>query len=140
VFSDTSYPGDKNIVEHESLEGDEVLNVFSGKHWKQLTADTIDYHHDILPIISPEAFRFYLPAYLIFTLDNFSSDSNAVDHTVFGLCPPRPQNPLFEHFVSRMNVLTLEQKRAVKSFLELVKPEYKKEVSHALKVYWIKVQ
>jgi hypothetical protein len=58
------------VVVHECDECDRVDDDFGGKAWTEVVPDVIQYHQDSLPLFSPEAFAYYIPAYLSFTLQN----------------------------------------------------------------------
>jgi hypothetical protein len=68
AFSDTQYPRDDNLVFDNNNNYSDVIETkqdFLGKHWKNLSIDIINHHRDDLPVLTPEAFCFYLPAFLI---------------------------------------------------------------------------
>ncbi len=70
-------------------------------------------------------------------------DSNVLMYTVFNLTASYPSDPeLEEHFLLQIAKLTSEQKKAITSFLECVKEQYKKYVlndaDEALQSYWKK--
>lgn len=66
-FEKMPYPGDLNIVYDNSgyhLECVEIQNIFANKHWNELTLETLLAQNSALAFMTPQAFRFYLPAYL----------------------------------------------------------------------------
>ncbi|MDP9121216.1 MAG: hypothetical protein M3O15_07590 [Acidobacteriota bacterium] len=68
AFDPVPYPGDERLLmqpEIHSLEGEEIQSAFSGRHWSEVAAETFVYHHQALFFLSPEAFQFFLPGYLI---------------------------------------------------------------------------
>ena len=91
AFGDVKYPGDWCL--RGSNEGDEpylLENEFKGKtDWKTLDAKFIDQAPDgygsALSFFSDEAFRFYLPAYLIADIDDLLEQSDPVFHLCHGL-------------------------------------------------------
>jgi hypothetical protein len=62
----TKEPPPKRIVVHRCDECERVSWDFAGKKWTDLSSDVLQYHHDSIPLFSPEAFAYYLPAYLSF--------------------------------------------------------------------------
>jgi hypothetical protein len=46
------------------LECVEIQQAFAGKHWSELSQETLIRENYALAFLTPEAFRFYLPAYL----------------------------------------------------------------------------
>ena len=91
AFCDVEYPGDWCLK--GSYEGEEpylLENEFKGKStWQTLDAAFLDQAPDgygsALSFFSDEAFRFYLPAYLIADLDQKLRMVDPVFHLCFGL-------------------------------------------------------
>jgi len=115
-------------------------------------------HYNSLTFFTPEAYRFYLPAYLLATLKWCNSSSrvpvtgygiqNAV---VWSLIPPKHKGAAMDHFLARINGFTEEQKLTIRDFLLwIVKREGKHHLLHstrtaplsdaeiALRRYWAK--
>ncbi len=70
AFGDVLYPkGD--IVSHECDECCEVGRIFANLDWKTIEPQFLENNYDKLPVFSPEAFHFFLPAYLIYSLEHF---------------------------------------------------------------------
>jgi len=95
-----------------------------------------------LCFLSPEAYPFFLPAYMIYGLED-PPDSNVLMFTVLDLIAPAPSDPgLKEYFLSQIAKLTREQKKAITSFLEYVKEQHEDylldEADEALQSYWKK--
>jgi len=62
AFTDTPYPGDDNIAGPND-EG--TLEYFSGKTWKGHSARELRKHSSSLYFLTPDAFRYFLPAYMV---------------------------------------------------------------------------
>jgi hypothetical protein len=102
AFCDVEYPGDEYLK--GSNEGEEpylLEDEFKGRNdWKTLDAAFLDQAPDgyasALSFFSDEAFRFYLPAYLIADLDQQLRIVDPTFHLCFGLDDihgPQPINP-----------------------------------------------
>ena len=64
AFENVLYPkGD--IISHECDECREVRKTFANLAWKTIEPQILENNYDKLPLFSPEAFHFFLPAYLI---------------------------------------------------------------------------
>ena len=91
AFAEVQHPGDWCL--RGSNEGDEPFLLeqeFKGKSdWRMLDAAFIDQAPSglgsALSFFSDEAFRFYLPAYLIASIDNLLEQSDPVFHLCHGL-------------------------------------------------------
>ena len=66
-FQLLTYPGDLNLVYDNTgyhLECVDIQQAFVGKHWSELSQETLIKENSALSFLTPVAFRFYLPAYL----------------------------------------------------------------------------
>lgn len=71
-----------------------------------------------LPHLDPESWRYYIPAYMIWTLTNFrSSDSVVSDFTIYTFEPYLADPQMRAHATDRFGLLNEPQSRAVCQFL-----------------------
>jgi hypothetical protein len=115
---------DRNHCEECAEDYDYDMEAFAGKHWKELSSDFMDTHARTIRSFTPEAFHFYLPAYLIASLDN--PESEAADYLLTMLKPPElwEETAVKSEFAHRIGVLTEEQTQAIRSFIHFLKDEY----------------
>ena len=144
AFAERPYPGDERIAEsdsrYESYEGHAVAAFHRGKRWKEITSRRLveDYAGDpsaCLAFMTPEGWRYYLPAYLLIALQPDEADVIA-DAVVGALTHPRartasftrvaidlelePETVLAAHtkrFVERISGLTAAELEAVRAVL-----------------------
>lgn len=68
------------LTKGECEEGEvdclEIRENFTGKEWRTLTPEILEASYDKLPFFSPEAYHCFLPAYLIYSLENFRDNAN----------------------------------------------------------------
>ena len=91
AFENVKYPGDEHLLHPRSYDSSEVED-FQGKHWKswkELPREIINSNHSTLCFLSPEAYPFFLPAYMIYGLED-PPDSNVLMFTVYNLTAPAP--------------------------------------------------
>jgi hypothetical protein len=79
AFSTVPYPGDENIGAPDGrYDGEKVTNLFRGKDWRSLKLD--DLWVPALSFMTPQAFHYYFPAFLLVALDAlFLSDESDAD-------------------------------------------------------------
>ncbi len=144
AFRDIPYPGDDNIAANKRDEYLEDLAKFKGKHWRDLTFEFLVPFGSHTAFFTTEAFRFYLPAFLIISAEfYYESDSLSVI-TIGDLVLPfegecEPWE--IDRFHKRFDSLTAKQKRAIKSFLEFIRDTYPYDPIYndhlvALERYW----
>jgi hypothetical protein len=77
--------------------------------WQDITDKKVELFDDILPFLDPIGFRYYIPRYMIWTLENYFHSNLALsDYTIykFGDC------------MEEWEILNNEQKEACLEFLE----------------------
>lgn len=149
AFADVPYPGDDAIVDGHNpydLESETLAKAFRGKHWKQLTP--LELRNNELVFLSPKALPFYLPAYLLGSLNDYGDTTygSILEHTVFSLMltdgDTAEERMSRQREQKRFAALTPAQKRAIRSFLEYARDELPDEFYHgeeprkALELYW----
>lgn len=73
-FSEVSYPGDDHIVIDDTgthLECEGIKHELIGHHWRDLSFETLDQLHSALFFLSPAGYRFYLPAFMFYSVTDF---------------------------------------------------------------------
>jgi hypothetical protein len=101
AWVDATYPGDDQLAASTSCCGEYgyVAEFFRGRHWRDVTLDTLEAYpgpaNACYAFMSGEAFRFYLPAFMLIALDEPLSgprsrwEASMVDVAVWALNPPR---------------------------------------------------
>jgi hypothetical protein len=118
AFADAEYPGDDNLVtSSEYLANLQIEIDFGGKHWKDVTTNLILSHRLDLHRFTPEAFCFYLPAFLVASLGGEHS-GEIISHVFWSFDPQQCQGKASNEFSSRVKVLSSKQKAVVKAFVQ----------------------
>jgi hypothetical protein len=131
AFEKTRHPGDENIANiYHSVtyceECAELTKSFRGKEWKFVTLETLVHHRDSLPLFKPEAFRYYLPAYMIATILHFEKVDVLACNTIYSLSPPRKQSWM-DWFIPRVTGFTPPQQGVIREFLRWYDQRTKEE-------------
>lgn len=128
AFAEVPYPGDGNLIETRIPEDQDAAEFFKGVKWQdwkekpgQLLSPRVNGY---LFFLSPAAFRYYLPLYMIFALtDYYASDSlpgEVISSVTFGGIDPK----LREHTERRMSGMTSAQLKVILDYLEFFKREH----------------
>jgi hypothetical protein len=119
AFGHLPIPDDDHLVLDNSgyhLECNQVKEKFRGRHWRSLLLKDLEFEADSLAFFTPEAFRFFLPAYIRVSLLNYE-EADIIPMSVLGSLT-RPQDPaLSEYFKSRLGVLDNAQRGCLKNFI-----------------------
>jgi hypothetical protein len=90
------------------------------KRWDEISTGFLDSTCSPM-LLTPEAFRAFLPAYLLRALDDLSWHSVVVHFTVHSLCPDRSnQNGQGERLSQRARLMDSSQTEAIREFLLFV--------------------
>lgn len=124
-FSNESMP-EASIVIGNSIEDMQVDGYFRDKKWTEITLDWLNnYDGDssaCLWFMKPEAFRYYLPAYLKIALIHYQT-SNTIPDTVVNILMQTALDR-DSRFFGVLDELNLNQKKIVARFLDLMSKEY----------------
>lgn len=94
----------------------------SGASWQTLPPSFIEDHFGDLPLFSPEAFHYVLPAYLVHALRNYDNeDSNVREWTIYTLTPGKEPDSKKLWRVARFSPFTAEQMRVIYEYLALIR-------------------
>jgi hypothetical protein len=124
AFAATPHPGERNLVADQSgwdPECRELGRDFDGKNWRDVTAELVFAHSQGLPLFTPVAYRHYLPAYLMVSLERGEAADTVRDFVVSNLTPPpRPTGWRADFFRMRATQFSAAEREAIRSFLELM--------------------
>jgi hypothetical protein len=121
AFKNVPYPGNDNLIDSSGhWESPEVVEAFRGRHWKDISLDTLFTHRLSLSLFSPKAFLFYLPAYLVAALLHSGEVDTLRENVSFLLTPPDSAGPQMDWFPTRVSLFDIRQKEAVRRFMNFV--------------------
>lgn len=90
-FGDMPYPGDEHIVYDNSgthPECEEVKAALKGRHWRNVYFEALDQLRPALLFLSPDGYRFYLPAFMILSIVDFRRADIIPDEVIRSLTLP----------------------------------------------------
>jgi len=148
AFAHVRYPGDTALLHPGYSGADAEVQGFQGKastsDWRRIPREVVEENYCSLPFLSPQAFRFFLPAYLscALTADSGDRTSNVLSFTLYCLNPEVTEQALLEHFQGQVRGFTAQQREAVRWFLELIRDEHhdeslRREAVDGWKRYWV---
>jgi hypothetical protein len=124
AFQSLPYPGDDNIVYPDTFrfnydEGLRAFKSFKGKPWQEITLEALIANRDHLSFLTADAYRYYLPAYMIAVLRHFHKVDVLANNTYYSLTPPPKDDFWEEMFLSRAKGFNRSQQTAIREFLSL---------------------
>lgn len=155
AFDSAVYPGDKNIGDQPPgvcLETDAIVEFFHGKQWQDITLEELQegYKGDAsacLAFMTPEAYRFYVPAYMLIALSNYNEADVTADTAINSFIPPDESSAdMYQWWEQRVGGFPPEQRETIIAFLEYMQGAHAEdypvhspaEALTKLKKYWVK--
>ncbi len=109
----------ETLIGSDQLSKDELAEVmsFSGKHWSEVTCETLAENHGAVFWFSPEAFCFYLPGILSCGVAAERPDLLAYD-AILGMLDRSPEPAYWDDFfLARWPLLGVEECAACQAWL-----------------------
>jgi hypothetical protein len=120
AFADVIYPGDDNITISSCpcQECRDTREFFRGRHWREVVSSGQPLQPigwGGLAILSPQAWRFYLPAYILVSLSEGDGAEEALDCALYSLSPVRTGHG-DAWFTERAFALSVAQQECIRSY------------------------
>ncbi len=119
----------------------EARKIDTDSRWQDVPVEWIEQLYDALSFLDPKGWRYYLPAYMLYSLRFYTSSSNAADSAVYSctLYTGSKHKDLTEWQLSCFRSLTVAQSRAVCQYLRF-EATYgeadERAAQEALDAYW----
>ena len=122
AFADVPRPDENDVAPCPCQECTALARTLAGAEWRTVTPDVLEATHEQLPLFSARAFRYFLPAYLFYSLDHFGYDG-VCEFTVYALTPGKETESSAAYNRERFGRFTPEQMDAVYDFLDLARQD-----------------
>lgn len=120
VFFSVSRPEMGNIIFHRCKECESVELVLLKKKWMDLSDEIIESIYDKLPLLSHQAFHYFFPAFLRYSLYNFDPNSVVCQFTIYAVTPGKMDDNKKDWWKERFLVFSNEEMKIIFQFLDLV--------------------
>ena len=131
AFADVAYPGDDNLVETRIPEDLDAAAFFKGikwQDWKEKPGQLLGtLPQGYLFFLSPAAFRYYLPLYMIFALTDYFASDILAGETVSSVALGGVDAKIRAYRERRMSVMTPVQLKVILKYLEFLRREHGEE-------------
>lgn len=124
VFGTARRPARFEIAPHACDECEQLDADLADVDWIAMPDDLIEENPSGLALLSPEAFAYFLPAYLLYALDHFTYTALPSEMTVYSLAFNEPQTEEMALWHrQRLEFITAEQLAVLQRFLEAVEAD-----------------
>jgi hypothetical protein len=104
AFAETLCPGDGRLLHAKCMDDMDIKDFYGQRDWRNIPAELIERNNASLCFFSPEAYPFYLPAFLLWVLRHFETSSSfTVESTIYSLAPP--ESDLRDFVLSKYELL-----------------------------------
>lgn len=122
AFSRESYPGDNHLTEGSSLEAGDVSSFLKGRRWQDFRVEELARNHESLFFMTPEAVRYYIPAFLIASVRHYDDSDKIPSTLLFFLNPFSMTDSNYQsRFKQRFEPFTDSERSALIAFLEYIR-------------------
>lgn len=126
AFAETEQPAKDNIALHECEECRSVREDFANVKWQEASNDLLEDNFGQISLFSSQAFNYFLPAYLLYTLNNFDDGSLGVcEFTLYAVTPDKnwkdKNGTISFYWIKQFSLFTSAQMNCVYQFLVLAK-------------------
>jgi hypothetical protein len=121
TFCGAQRPPEFLIAPHDCDECRQVCVDFASIEWAAAPDVTIETHPSALSLMSPEAYAYFLPAYLLYAVAHFTHDALPSEMTVYSLAFGEPSSDVMhEWHRGRLKFFTAAQLETLERFLILI--------------------
>ncbi|MEO8393155.1 MAG: DUF6714 family protein [Chloroflexota bacterium] len=121
AFADTPPPkAETYVIVNYACEF--LTRNFTGKHWGEITGDLLFKQRECLSYLTPEAFRFYIPSYMLAVLLHPDKVDTLMDRIVTDLAPSSGQiwsNDHNAHLLKQADRMSKRELEAILAFLDV---------------------
>jgi hypothetical protein len=131
AFASVSYPGDNNITHcpYNCTECRRIAEYFKGKTWADHVASELRGHHVALTLFTPEAFHYFLPAFMLVSMETYEKGDVIPDAIRFHF---EYSQEVQGHFPVRMSKLSVPQRKAIIEYLIFMEGKGAGSSEHAI--------
>ena len=94
AFQDLQFPGADRIISWSAANDPELYRDFTEPPRHEIDVDFAMGHCSRLAALTPEAFRYYLPRFLIISLEHYEQASEIADSLVYHLAIPKREDEM----------------------------------------------
>ncbi|MEP6662647.1 MAG: DUF6714 family protein [Verrucomicrobiota bacterium] len=119
AFDAVPYPGDHNIIHcsYNCRLCQEVVEYFKGKGQSDHSIEELRDHHIALSLFTPAAFQYFLPAFMLASLESYDQIHLLPDSIRFHFDFNLEHR---DHFLVQMEKLTTAQRKTIIEFLRFM--------------------
>lgn len=120
AFAGLTVPGDDALLHPQCMDDGDIAEFYGAPDWRELPDELLIRSYAAPAFFSAAAFRYYLPAFMLWSLRHAESPEYLAEATLRAFDPGAPTEPLHDFQVSKFALFDANQRRAVVRFLEVL--------------------
>ncbi|MEO3427967.1 DUF6714 family protein [Pelagibius sp. CAU 1746] len=137
AFGDLTPPGDGALLHPRCRDDNDIAEFYGAPRWQDLPGDLLVRNYAAPSFFSAAGFRYYLPAFMVWSLQNAESPEYLAEATLRAFDPGPQSDPLHAFQASKFALFDSAQRRAVAAFLEALRGEGELgEIAEEALKYW----
>lgn len=140
AFSGLRPPDDAQLLHPQCMDDGDIVDFYGPLERRQLSDDSIIRNYAAPSFFSAEAFQYYMPAFMIWSLNHYDTIEYAPESTIRAFDPTNEKPGLYEFQVSKFALFTERQRASVIRFLQAFSsdPDLGPIARDALTNYWLR--
>ena len=139
AFGDESVPPPDEVLASRyrtSIDAEEMLLAFRGKHWTQLATESLFYHREMIGTLSAIGYRAYIAAFMRASLEDGRYALDLRGYTVSTFQPLEDTPEHIDENRERLSLLTERQRATVAGYLRYLADECYLEEAGQILQHW----
>jgi len=138
AFGGPSPPGDDALLHPQCLDDNDIAEFYGAPDWRDLPDGLLIRNYAAPSFFSAAAFRYYLPAFMMWSLRNVGSSEYLAEATLRAFLPDGEASGLREFQLSKYALFDAAQRAAVIIFLQAFRgdEDLGPIAEAALRSYW----
>ena len=140
AFSGLNPPSDERLLHPQCMDDGDIVDFYGQLDRQRISDDTIIRNYAAPSFFSAEAFQYYMPAFMIWSLRHHDTIEYAPESTIRAFDPTSSGPGLYDFQVSKYALFTHRQRATVIPFLQafLPDPDLGSIAKEALTSYWLR--
>lgn len=119
-----------------SIDAEEMLLAFRGKHWTQLSTESLFYHREMIRTLSATGYRAYIAAFMRASLEDGRYAPDLRGYTVSSFQPLEDTPKRHDESREQLSLLTTAQRSTIAEYLRHLADEYNVEEAARILEDW----
>lgn len=121
AFGDEPVPPPNDVLAagyRTSIDAEEMLIAFRGKHWTQLSTESLFYHREMIRTLSAAGYRAYIAAFMRASLEDGRYASDLRGYTISSFQPLEDTPERHDESREQLSLLTRGQGATIAEYLQ----------------------